>query len=432
MNKVVKNVSWILICKIIQAVLNLLISMLSARYLGPSNFGLINYADSIVAFMVPLMQLGLRSTLVNEFIKYPDEEGRTLGTTLLLNLASALLCIVGIAAFVFITNYGEKTTIIACILYSINLIFQALEMTRYWFQAKLLSKYTSLISLIAYIIVSAYKIYLLVAQKSIYWFAIAQAIDYCLIAVLLLFTYNKLGGQKLSFSFIRSKDMLGKSKYYIISGMMVTIFAQTDRLMIKNMIDDAATGYYSAAVTCAGMASFVFAAIIDSMRPVILENKNKLSESYELNVSRLFSIVFYMSLIQCVAMTVLAKPIVYILYGKEYLSSANVLRLVVWYVTYSYFGTVRNIWILAEKQQKLLWRINLAGAILNVILNLLLIPVWGMYGAAFASVITQFFTNFILGFIMKPLRECNRLMLKGMSPRFFATEVSRLLSHKHR
>lgn len=430
MNKVIKNTSWIIACKVVQSLLNLLVSMLTARYLGPSNYGVINYAASIVAFMLPLMQLGLRSTLVYELIQKPDEEGKTLGTALSMNVLSALLCMVSIAAFVTIANREEKTTIVVCILYSINLIFQALEMCQYWFQKNLISKYTSVISLVAYAVASLYKIFLLVTNKNIYWFAVAQAIDYCVIAIALLITYKKCGGQKLSFSFKRSKEMLAKSKYYIISGMMVTIFAQTDRLMIKNMIGDTATGYYSAAVTCAGMASFVFAAIIDSMRPVILESKEQSGRAFELNVSRLFSIVFYMSLIQCVVMTVLAKPIIWVLYGKDYLSSVNTLRLVVWYVTYSYIGQVRNIWILAEKKQKYLLGINLSGALLNVLINAWVIPIWGIAGAAFASVITQFFTNFLLGFFINPIKDCNRLMLKGMNPKFAFSEIRKLISKK--
>ena len=294
MNRVLKNTSWIVISKVAQSLVSLVVSMLTARYLGPSNFGLINYAASIVAFVVPLMQLGLRATLVYELIQKPDEEGSTLGTALLMNVLSAFLCIASIAAFVTIANGNETTTIVVCMLYSLNLIFQALEMCQYWFQKKLLSKYVSLISLIAYIIVSLYKVYLLLTQKNIYWFAVAQSIDYFLIAIGLLFAYKKLGGQKLSFSFKRGLEMVSKSKYYIISGMMVTVFAQTDRLMIKNMIGDEQTGYYSAAAACAGIASFVFAAIIDSMRPVILEGKKSSNDSYELNVSRLFAIVFYL------------------------------------------------------------------------------------------------------------------------------------------
>ena len=97
--------------------------------------------------------------------------------------------------------------------------------------------------------------------------------------------------------------------------------------------------------------------------------------------------------------------------------------MLVWYVTFAQMGRIRNIWILAETRQKMLWKINLTGAVANVLLNAVLIPRWGAVGAAFASLVTQFFTNFILGFLFRPIRENNRLMLTGIDPRFLVRMV---------
>ena len=142
-NKVVKNASWIIGCKIIQSVFALIVSMLTARYLGPSNFGLINYAASIVAFFLPIAQLGINNVLVQEFVNTPEEEGKILGTSLVSTFISALASIVGVISFAFIANRDEPVTIIVCALYSVMIVFQTLELTQYWFQAKYLSKYNS-------------------------------------------------------------------------------------------------------------------------------------------------------------------------------------------------------------------------------------------------------------------------------------------------
>ena len=87
-----------------------------------------------------------------------------------------------------------------------------------------------------------------------------------------------------------------------------------------------------------------------------------------------------------------------------------------WYTTFSYLGSVRNIWILAEGKQRYLWIINLSGALTNVVLNAVLIPVWGINGAAFASLVTQFFTNVVTGFIIKPIRGANRILVASLDP----------------
>ena len=98
-NKFLNNAKWIVACKIVQSLIQLVVGMLSARYLGPSNYGLINYAASVVAFLVPVMQLGLYATLVQEYVATPEREGEILGTALALNLLSGAACIVGVTAF---------------------------------------------------------------------------------------------------------------------------------------------------------------------------------------------------------------------------------------------------------------------------------------------------------------------------------------------
>ena len=417
---------WIVGCRIIQAILNLIVGMLSARFLGPSNYGLLNYAASIVGFVTPLMRLGLNATLVQEITYDEQHEGKVLGTALGLTIPSGILSILSVCVFVFFANVGETETLIVCFVYSLSLLFQASEMITYWYQAKLLSKYSSIAMVVAYIVVSIYKIYLLISSKSVFWFAASNAIDHLCISVILIVLYLRIGSQKLSFSLHYAKKMLSKSKYYIISGMMITIFQQTDKLMLKNMVGDETTGYYSAAVTCAGIFGFVYAALIDSMRPEILKYKNVSKEKYENSISCTYSIVFYASLLQCAFTSIFAKQIVNILYGEAYLQAVNALRVVVWFVTYSYFGVIRGIWILGEEKHKSVIWIDISGAILNVILNLTLIPKYGLIGASVASVVTQFFMNFVMGFLIKPLRQNNFLMLKGLDPRFAFRQIKKL------
>lgn len=431
MNKVAKNATWIIACRIVQSVFALVINMLTARFLGPSNFGLITYAASLVAFVLPVMQLGFSSILVQEIVNNPDREGKTLGTSMLLSLCSSVCCIMGITTFALVANYDEPVTILVCFLYSLNLVFQAMELVQYWFQAKYLSKYTSIVSLCAYLVVSAYKIFLLVTAKDVYWFAISNAFDYALIAIGINIIYRKLGGQKLQFSWELGKQMFSRSKHYIFSGMMVTIFAQTDKIMIKLMIDEAATGYYGAAVATAGLTSFVFTAIIDSFRPSIFEGQNISDKVFEYRLTLLYSIVIYVSLAQSILMTVLAGPIIRILYGAAYSPSAMALQIVVWYTTFSYMGAVRNIWILAYNKQHFLWMINVSGAITNIAINAILIPIIGIYGAAIASLLTQFFTNVITGFIIKDIRPNNSLMIRSLNPVLLKKAAIKIIRSRH-
>lgn len=157
--------------------------------------------------------------------------------------------------------------------------------------------------------------------------------------------------------------------------------------------------------------------MIDSMRPsIFIRKKENNIAGYEKSISQLYCIIIYAALLQGLCMTLLAKLIVQILYGTQYAPSADVLRIAVWYTTFSYMGTVRDIWILTEEKQKYLWIVNLGGALSNIVLNWFLIPIYGVCGAAIASVITQFFANIIMNWIVTPLKYNNRLILNALNP----------------
>ena len=299
-------------------------------------------------------------------------------------------------------------------------------MTQYWFQSKLLSKYPSIASLVAYGIISLYKIYILIAAKDIHWFAVTHVIEEAIVSVLLIAIYKKVGGQKLSFSFSLGREMVSRSRYYISSGLIMVVFQQTDRIMLKAMISEMQTGYYSAAFTCVGITGFIFSAIIDSMRPYILSAKDKSGGVFEQRLLVLFSIITYFSLVQQVGMTVLANVIVGILFGSSYAPTVLVLQILVWQVMFGYYGTARNIWILSEGKQRYLWKINLAGAVINIVGNSFLIPVLGAAGAALASVLTQVFINFVLCIIVKPLRPVGKIILKSFNPKVLLGAVKRI------
>lgn len=417
-NKAAKNAMWIIGCRIVQSVFALVINMLTARYLAPEGFGLINYAASITAFVLPLARMGVDHVLVREIIQHPEKEGETMGTSLLMTSFSAVICMIGIGGFVAVTDPNEPVTLIVCLLYSFLLVAQSLDLIQYWFQAKYLSKYTSVTILTAYLVVAAYRVFLLVTHKSIYWFAVASALDYFIISAVLLVIYRRMGGQRLRFSFVSVKRLFSQSRYYIIPQLMVNVYGQIGTILIKQIYNNEMAGYYTAAVTITGLTNFVFVAVIDSMRPLILGNKTDGDEeAYRKNLATLYSIVIYMALCQSLCLSLLAKPIILILNGSAYLPAVVPLRIIAWYTAFSYIGSVRNVWMLAEGKQNHLWKINLTGAIVNVALNCLLIPTLGLAGAALTALITQIVTNVVMGFVLKPLRDNSWIMLRGLNPK---------------
>lgn len=413
-NKVFVSASWIIGCKIAQSGLALMVNILTARYFGPSNFGLINYAASLVVFITPLMTLGTDAILVNEIIKNPESEGTVLGTSMTITFFSSLVCIAGLYGFVKIANTEDPVVSRVVLLYSLLLISQSVEQIQYWFHAKYLSKIVSLVSLCAYIVISFYKILLLVHGKSIYWFAISNSLDYLFIAVGLFIIYKKKYAQRLKFSLSVAKSLWNTSKHYILPGLMEGIIIQSDRIMIRHICGDVELGFYSAALSISTLTNFIFAAIITAYRPAILEAKKMSIHKFETSMGQLYGIISYFALLQSFILTALASFFVNIMFGQEYLQAIPMLQIVVWYTFFSYIGGVRSVWTLAENKQEYLWIINLSGMGLNLLLNFILIPRFQGKGAAVATVITQAFTNIILVYLIKPLRINIIYMIKGL------------------
>lgn len=414
-NKAAKNAGWIVGEKVIQMALSLVVSLLTARYLGPSNYGLINYASSFTAFFAAFCNLGINSILVKELVDQPDNEGEVLGTALMLQILSSILSAITIVAVVSIIDRDEPTTILVVALCSIGMIFHMLGTICRWFQRHLLSKYAAIATLIAYIATAVYRIVLMITQKSVMFFALATTVDHVVLAVLLFIFYKKLQGQRLRFSWQCGKHLLSRSKHFILSGLMVSIYGQTDKLMLKQMLDVTETGFYSTATAVNNMWCFVLAALIDSLVPSIMEaHKNGNMPLFQKKNRQLYAIVFYVSMGVAVLFNIFAKPIIWILYGKEFLPAVNPLRIVSWYTAFSYLGVARNAWIVSENKQNHLIKIYAAAAASNVVLNALLIPRWGANGAALASLLAQILTGFVLPFFIKDLRPNAKLMLDSI------------------
>lgn len=413
-NKEAKNASWIIGGKIVQMIVSFFVGVLTARYLGPGQYGIINYVAAYVAFFTSFCTLGINSIILKEFADEPEKQGETIGTTLILRAVSSLLSAIMIVAIVAVLDRDEPTTIVVAVLLSISLVFHVADTFNYWFQFRYQSKVTSIATLTAYIITSAYRIILLITGKSIEWFAFAAAIDYFCIAVVLFVSYRKYHGQKLSFSWPRGKLLLGKSYHYILSGMMVAIYGQTDKMMLKQMLSEEAVGYYSLASVINNMWVFVLAAIIDSIAPTVVQLFKTDHRLYERKNRQLYAIVLYTSFAVAVGFMLFGRLFIRLVYGEAYLSAVGPLRIICWYTAFSYLGVARDTWIVCEGQQKYVKYITGGAAVANIFLNLALIPIWGASGAAAASLITQILTITLIPWLIKDMRPNVRLMIDAL------------------
>jgi len=417
-SKIAKNSMWMIMTTIIQMIISLAVNIIVARYLSVEDYGIINYGLSFINFFIGICTLGLNSITIKYLVSEKKEQGKILGTCIGMRLISSILSVIMIMLIILVLK-DDKTIIIATLLQSISLVFDSFSTINFWFQHKLQSKYTAIIAFIAYLFFAVYKIILVLLKKEIYWFAFSNCISYIVIAILLIILYKKQGGQKLSFSWKKGKEMLSHSYHFILSSLMVALYAQTDKIMIGSMIEDiSAVGLYSVSTTIINLWSFLPTAIINSFNPVLVEKKKVSNEQYISKLKLLYSIIFWLGIAYTLFILVFGKLIITILYGQKYLAGLTALRIAIFGVTFSFIGVVREFWLVCENKEKYAKWFAIIGVVANIILNIVLIPIMGIAGAAIATAVTQVMTGLVAPLLFKDTREAVKHLFDGIRLKF--------------
>ena len=419
-NRVVRNAGWMIGARIFQMFLGIFITAWTARYLGPSNMGVITYVSSFVSFFSSLATLGLNNVIIKELIDHDDRQHYVLGTAIIMRLISSSSAAVLVLSIIRFLNPGDKVMLAAAVLLSLSLIAESFEMFSYWYQSRLESKVTSIIQTVSYILVAGCRLTGLILHKDVLWFAFATSLDSIVIAILLYITYRRRSNTPLAFDSDLAKEMFSRSHHFIYSGLMVAIYSQMDSIMIKEFLDTAATGYYSTATGINTMWSFILIAVIDSVYPTIIEAKKEGNEElYHRRIVQLYSLVFWLSVCASIMIVIIARPLIVRLYGEAYLPSVSCLRVCTWINIFAYLGVARGAWMVSENNQVYQKYILGMGAAANLILNYLWIPRFGIIGASAATLLTQIITSMIGPLVFKKTRENTLFILSGMNPAVF-------------
>lgn len=410
-HRFLKNTGWLIFDKVLHMAMSLVVTGVVARYLGEYDYGIINYGLSFVTIFTIVTKLGIDSIIVNELVKNRDKEGEIIGTTIGLRLLSALLSMLVIYVFVRILNPGKTVVVIVTMIESISLLSMSFDTIDYYYQSKLMSKYSALARTISYPFVCFYRLAIVIFKADLQWFGLATVFDAILIAVFLVFFYYKHKGQKLRFSWSMGKYLLSHGKHFVLANLLVTVYTQMDRLMLGGIAGQDQVGIYSAAMTIANLWIFVPNALIDSARPLIMEMKAKGEViAYQKRWRQVYAAVIWISIMAGVFFMIFPKLVIMIIYGKDYLSAISVLMILIWSRLFSLLGVLRSTWMLCEGHEKYIKYFIGAGAAMNVVLNYMWIPIMGANGAAAATLATEIVSSVILSMCCKKTRELTPIL----------------------
>lgn len=415
-NRTIKNSGWLVGDRVFTMIIGVFVIAVVARYFGPEKFGQFNYALAFVALFTALSTLGLDTLTVKSILDKDYDEGTILCTSLFLRVFGGIILTILAAVIIRWIEPNDQNLHILALIMSFTMVLKSMEVIEYWIQAFQKAKISSIIRMSSYVITAVLKIILVIFKGNLIHYALIYMIDAVIIGSALMISYYKIRDDisPWKFSLNYAKSILSQSWYLILTGLMITLYARIDQVMLGSMLPTKTElGVYSAAVQIAELWYFVPMAIIISFKPVIM-NKKKINEKiYMKSVQLLYTIVAWIGIGFGVFILLFSKLIVSILYGAEFLKAASILSISIWAGTFSMFGSARSIWLICEGLQKYSMGYIGAGCIMNVILNYLLIPTLGGYGAAVATLASQITVALIAPSFFKETRVSSIMMLKA-------------------
>jgi len=413
----IKNASWLIGEKLFSMLLVLLISIMIARHLGPDSFGMLNYLLAIVALMAPFCALGFNAIITREIVKDTDRQNIIMSTALAFRFIGG-----GVAALFlfFIYSLGILSKLESSlgwlVLLSIVNIFTALHVIDFWFQAKVLSRYVVKARLIAMLMSSGVKVVLVINNAELNAFVWAAAFESLLISLSFLSIYL----YKANFFRVNDIDwqygfaLLKQSKWLVISGIASIIYLKIDQLMLAEMVSVTEVGIYSVASRMSEVWYFFPTAVVASFFPSLLKLKEENEQKYQVRLQKLCDFLFVFALILAICLTFLADWLIIFLFGRDYSAAGFILSLHIWAGLFVFMRALLSKWLLAEHLVFFSFVTHGVGAVINVTLNLWLIPLYQGVGAAVATVISYAFASYIVLFFHHSTRPMAIIMTKSL------------------
>lgn len=410
------NTCWLFFERILASVILLIVSVYVARYLGPGNYGLLNYAISFVALFSAFATLGLDGIVVRNLVQDSEKRDELLGTAFALKAIGAFL-LLGILAVIAGLTKNDTLTNLLIFIIAFATVFQSFTVIAFYFQSKVLSKYTVSARLAALFFSATAKFLLIYLGAGILYFAAVILIESIILAVGLIAVYakQKLNIFKWKIRLSLAKSLLADSWPLILSGVAISIYMRIDQVMIKWFINPDAVGNYAVAVKLSEAWYFIPMVITTSVFPAIINAKKNNEKLYLVRLQRLYCLMTWLAIGIALPITFLAHDIIRLLFGVQYVDAAGVLRIYIWSGVFSFLGVASGKYLIAENYTKISFLIRLIGMVINIFLNVIMIPMYGTNGAAYATLISYAVATFFIIFIHKTRKQA-LMMLMSFNP----------------
>ena len=388
--KYFRNTGWMLFSKILSMAISFVVTAYVARNLGPLNYGQLSYAISFVAIFSFIAGLGIDHVLFRELISNPEKKKEFLGSAIIIKFFAGIVAMILTVFFGFYFGQDDVSKILIYIL-SGTFIFNAFQVLSYEFQAQVKSKYPSVISITVTVILNLLKVIVIFFNKGVIYLSIILFVESVLYMIFYWFAYEKILKEKITDLVFNKKvaiTLLNDSWPLIFTSAFSLIYARIDQILIKHMLGATAVGIYNSAVVIAEVWYFLPVIIITSVWPAVINSK-KISE--ELYYKRLLKLGIFLTAIAVavsIIVTFISPFIIKIIFGSAFAEASTILKIYVWACVGTFLIYLTNYYLVAENNKKGLIFLTFVPMIINIILNILWIPKYGIVGSAYATLIS--------------------------------------------
>ena len=415
--KILSNISWLFVDRLLRMGLELVVGMLVARYLGPSQFGLFNYAIAFVSIFGVIAALGLDNIVVRELVNHPEREKSILGTTLVLKAAGSILAwlLTVSLSYAFVLPNSSQVYWLVCIKASTH-YFNPTDADNFWFQSQVMSKYTAFVRSTAFIFFSAFRLGLVAFKAPLTMFALAVVLEVFIraIGLIVISIYKGLPLKQLDFCFRTAQKLILDSSPLILSAFFIMIYMRVDQIMLAEMVGVKEVGLYSSAVRLAEAFYVISLIVVPSVFPNLLETKKTSESAFLMKLQSLYNFMAISSYSVSFTVTFCSGWIVSLLFGAEYSNAAPMLSILIWTTVFVNLGVARSSFLTAMNWTRLSVSTVAIGCVVNVALNIVLIPLYDGIGAAVSTLIAYGFATYVSCFMIRKLTGTAKMLTKAL------------------
>lgn len=387
--RVIRNTGVILVGNAANKVLNFIVLIYLARYLGSSDFGKYSFVFAYLFFFSVLTLLGINKIVVREISKDKTIQEKIIGNALSIRLLLSIAAIILSLIIINLLNYPFDTKVLVYIM-SITLLFSSIRVTyASVFEAHLRMEYSALANFVEAIISAILILSIIFLKGNLIHILGALVISNISNLLTTFFLSKRFVNPKFEFNFVYAKKILGASILTGVALIFRAIYYKIDMLMLSLMKTYAAVGYYSAAYTLIAALEIIPTAIMMSIFPLMSRYTKSSRESLEIVYEKGFRLTLMIALPIAVITALFSEEIILLIYGSEFLPSSFALSILIWSVVFLFMNILFGHLIISMGKERIMAYIAGIMALVNIVLNYLLIPQYSYVGASIATVFTE-------------------------------------------